>query len=151
VGTTAAGERPSWDEYFLTIADAVAKRSTCLRRRVGAVLVRERRILTTGFNGAVRGQPHCLDVGCDLEDGHCVRAVHAEMNAVVQAALHGVSTMGATLYCTSSPCHACTKVLLNAGVREVVYRDPYDDPRARALWAAAGVAVRRVAEGEAAP
>jgi dCMP deaminase len=142
---TGADGRPTWDAYFLTIADAVAQRSTCLRRSVGAVLVRDRRILATGFNGAVRGQPHCLDVGCDLVDGHCVRAVHAEMNAVVQAALHGVSTAGSVLYCTSQPCHNCTKVLLNAGVVGVVYRDPYEDARAAALWAAAGVTPRRLA------
>lgn len=136
-------ERPSWDAYFLTIAAAVAQRSTCRRRRVGAVLVRDRRILVTGFNGAVRGQPHCLDVGCDMQDGHCVRAVHAEVNAVIQAALHGVSTLGSTLYCTSQPCHGCTKVLLNAGVAAVVYADPYQDARADALWAAAGIVPRR--------
>jgi len=146
-----AAVRPSWDAYFLTIADAVGQRSTCLRRSVGAVLVRDRRILVTGFNGAVRGQAHCLDVGCDMQDGHCVRAVHAEMNAVVQAALHGVSTAGATLYCTSQPCHNCTKVLLNAGVDAVVYRDAYDDPRALAMWAAAGVAPRRLAPDGATP
>lgn len=137
-------ERPTWDAYFLTIAEAVAQRSTCLRRKVGAVLVRDRRILVTGFNGAVRGQAHCLEVGCDMQDGHCVRAVHAEMNAVVQAALHGVSTMGSTVYCTSQPCHGCTKVLVNAGVAEVVYRDPYEDPRSGTLWEAAGVPLRRI-------
>lgn len=145
---TEAG-RPSWDAYFLAIAAAVGERSTCRRRRVGALLVRDRRILVTGFNGAVRGQPHCLDVGCDMHDGHCVRAVHAEVNAVIQAALHGVSTAESTLYCTSQPCHGCTKVLLNAGVIGVVYADPYDDERADALWAAAGVVPRR--EGMAAP
>ena len=138
----AGARRPSWDAYFLTIAAAVSQRSTCLRRSVGAVLVRDRRILVTGFNGAVRGQPHCLDVGCDMQDGHCVRSVHAEVNAVIQAALHGVSTMGSTLYCTSQPCHGCTKVLLNAGVVEVVYAEPYEDPRADALWAAAGIRPR---------
>jgi dCMP deaminase len=126
----------------MAIAGAVAERSTCLRRAVGALLVRDRRILVTGFNGAVRGQPHCLDVGCDMQGGHCVRAVHAEVNAVIQAALHGVSTTGSTLYCTSSPCHGCTKVLLNAGVVEVVYSAPYEDARAAELWAAAGIVPR---------
>jgi dCMP deaminase len=143
----AGEERPTWDAYFLTIAAAVGQRSTCRRRKVGALLVRDRRILVTGFNGAVRGQPHCLEVGCDMQDGHCVRAVHAEVNAVIQAALHGVSTLGSTLYCTSQPCHGCTKVLLNAGVAAVVYTDAYDDARADALWAAAGIVPRR----EAAP
>lgn len=143
-------ERPSWDAYFLTIAEAVAQRSTCLRRSVGAVIVRDRRLLVTGFNGAVRGQPHCLEAGCDMKDGHCVRAVHAEMNAVIQAALHGVSTMDSVVYCTSQPCHGCTKVLLNAGVVDVVYRDPYDDPRADGLWRAAGVLPRRLSGASAA-
>ena len=141
----AAGPRPTWDAYFLGIAGAVAQRSTCTRRKVGALLVRDRRILVTGFNGAVRGQPHCLDVGCDMQDGHCVRAVHAEVNAVIQAALHGVSTVASTLYCTSSPCHGCTKVLLNAGVVEVVYAEPYADERAASLWSAAGITLRREA------
>jgi dCMP deaminase len=137
----AAHPRPDWDAYFLTIARDVAARSTCPRRAVGAVLVRERRILTTGYNGAPRGAPHCTEVGCQLANGHCQRAVHAEMNAVVQAALHGVSTQGSTLYCTSQPCYSCAKVLVNAGVVRVVYQEPYDDPLARELFATVGVAL----------
>jgi len=134
-------ERPDWDTYFLGIAEAVSTRSTCPRRSVGAVLVRNRRILTTGYNGAPRGLPHCSEVGCELENGHCVRAVHAEVNAVVQAALHGVSTESSTLYCTSEPCYACAKLVVNAGVIRVVYRDPYDDVRSRELFRRAGIEV----------
>lgn len=132
-------ERPDWDVYFLTMAQTVATRSTCVRRSVGAVLVRDRRVLATGYNGAPRGLPHCYAVGCELEHGHCVRAVHAEVNAVVQAALHGVSTEGAMLYCTSQPCYACAKLVVNAGVVRVVDREAYEDPRSLALFAAAGV------------
>lgn len=129
-----SGGRPGWDAYFMAIARTVGTRSTCLRRSVGAVLVRDRRILTSGYNGAPRGLPHCQEVGCELENGHCVRAVHAEINAVVQAALHGVSTEGATLYCTSQPCYACAKVIVNAGVVRVVDLDAYDDPRSVHLF-----------------
>lgn len=133
------GGRPGWDAYFLAIASTVGSRSTCLRRRVGAVLVRDRRILATGYNGAPRGLPHCREVGCEMEHGHCVRAVHAEVNAVVQAALHGVSTEGATLYCTSQPCYACAKLIVNAGVVRVVDQEAYDDPRSLDLFDQAGI------------
>ncbi|HEY8449062.1 MAG TPA: cytidine/deoxycytidylate deaminase family protein [Bacillota bacterium] len=136
--------RPSWDEYFMELADVVARRSTCPRRAVGAVLVRDRRILATGYNGSPPGFPHCTDEGCLLVDGHCVRTIHAEMNAVVQAALHGVSLRGATLYCTSFPCLHCTKVLIGGGVTQVVYRDDYDDELSWRFLQAAGVAVRRL-------
>ena len=135
--------RPSWDAYFLQIAHTVSGRSTCLRRAVGAVLVRDRRILATGYNGAPEGLPHCLDVGCLIVDGHCVRTLHAEQNALLQAAVHGVSTEGATIYVTSEPCLQCTKMLLNARVRRIVYRDAYEDELARALRAQAGIACVR--------
>jgi dCMP deaminase len=138
--------RPSWDSYFLRIADAASERSTCLRRSVGAVLVRDRRILATGYNGAPEGLPHCLDVGCLMVDGHCVRTLHAEQNALLQAAAHGVSTQGATVYVTSEPCFHCTKMLLNARVQRIVYRDPYDDALARAMRAEAGILCERVEE-----
>jgi dCMP deaminase len=141
-------ERPSWDTYFMNIARAVADRATCPRRRVGAVLVRERRILTTGFNGAPRGLPHCTEVGCDPEEGHCQRSVHAEQNAVIQAALHGVSTAGADLYCTSHPCAHCASVLVNAGVATVIYADDYPDARSRAVLRAAGVRAVRLGPGD---
>lgn len=131
--------RPSWDEYFMELAGVAASRSTCLRRAVGAVLVRDRRILATGYNGSPPGFPHCTEEGCLIRDGHCVRTVHAEMNAVVQAALHGVSIDGATVYCTSFPCLHCAKVLIGAGVKRVVYRDAYDDELSRSFFQQAGV------------
>lgn len=143
-------QRPSWDAYFLQIAATVSERSTCLRRSVGAVLVRDRRILATGYNGSPEGLPHCTDVGCLIVDGHCVRTLHAEQNALLQAATHGVSTEGATIYVTSEPCLQCTKMLLNARVRRIVYRDPYEDPLARALRAQAGITCER-GEGPTGP
>jgi dCMP deaminase len=136
-------QRPTWDAYFLQIAATVSGRSTCLRRAVGAVLVRDRRILATGYNGSPEGLPHCTDVGCLIVDGHCVRTLHAEQNALLQAAAHGVSTEGATIYVTSEPCLQCTKMLLNARVRRIVYLDPYDDALARALRQQAGIACER--------
>jgi dCMP deaminase len=117
--------RPSWDEYFLNIALEVAKRSTCDRANVGAVLVRDKRILTTGFNGSPSGLAHCDHEGHLLVEGHCVRTIHAETNAIIQAALHGVSTKGATCYVTHFPCINCAKSLINAGVERVVYVNNY--------------------------
>lgn len=137
--TTPGGARPSWDEYFMQLAGVAASRSTCLRRAVGAVLVRRRRILATGYNGSPPGFPHCIDEGCLIRDGHCVRTIHAEMNAVVQAALHGVSIDGSTLYCTSFPCLHCAKVLIGGGVKRVVFRDHYDDELALMFFRQAGV------------
>lgn len=119
--------RPSWDEYFLNIAQVVASRSTCPRRAVGAVLVRDRQILSTGYNGSPRGLPHCTDVGCLMRDGHCVRTSHAEMNAIAQAALHGVAVKGATVYCTDKPCLICTKLLINSGIQRIVFLREYPD------------------------
>ena len=117
--------RPDWDTYFMTIARAVSARSTCDRAHVGAVLVRDKRILTTGFNGSPAGLPHCDDVGHLMIDGHCVRTIHAEANAIIQAALHGVSTNGATCYVTHFPCLNCTKMLINAGIVRIVYNVAY--------------------------
>ncbi len=131
--------RPSWDEYFLQIAFTVAQRSTCDRAHVGCVLVRDRRILTTGYNGAPAGLPHCDDVGHLMIDGHCVRTLHAEQNALIQAALHGVGTEGATAYVTHHPCLTCAKMLINAGVRRVVYAGNYPDDYSRQFLAAAGL------------
>lgn len=117
--------RPDWDTYFMTIAHDVAARSTCDRALVGAVLVREKRILTTGFNGSPAGLPHCDDVGHLMVDGHCVRTIHAEANSIIQAALHGVSTKGATCYVTHMPCLSCAKMLINAGIVRIVYHKNY--------------------------
>jgi dCMP deaminase len=133
--------RPGWDEYFMEIARTVATRATCPRASVGAVLTRDRRILTTGYNGAPRGVSHCTEAGCMLVDGHCLRATHAEANAIVQGALHGVSLEGATAYCTHQPCSGCSKLLISAGVVRIVYADAYPDPISTELLAEAGVAL----------
>lgn len=131
--------RPGWDEYFMQIARNVATRATCPRACVGAVLVRDHRILTTGYNGAPRGVAHCTDVGCTLVNDHCMRATHAEANAIVQGALHGVNVDGSIAYCTHQPCINCSKLLISAGVRRVVYEGPYPDVLAQELLAEAGV------------
>ncbi len=119
--------RPSWEDYYVDLARLVARRSTCPRRRVGAVMVKNQRLIATGYNGAVRGAPHCDEVGCLMEDGHCVRAVHAELNAIIQCAWEGVSSRGASVYTTDFPCVTCAKAMIQAGVERVVYLAPYPD------------------------
>lgn len=136
-----AAARPGWDEYFMQIARTVATRATCPRASVGAVMTRERRILTTGYNGAPRGVSHCTEAGCLVVDGHCLRATHAEANAIVQGALHGVSLQGATAYCTHQPCAGCSKLLISAGIVRIVYADAYPDPVSTLLLAEAKVAL----------
>ena len=121
--------RSSWDEYFMGIARQVATRATCDRKHVGALLVRDRMILSTGYNGSIRGLPHCDEVGHMMENGHCVATVHAEANAILQAAKNGVGIDGATLYTTASPCWPCFKLIANAGCRRIVYGEFYRDPR----------------------
>ena len=123
----------------MEIARTVATRATCPRASVGAVLVREHRILTTGYNGSPRGVAHCTEVGCTLANDHCLRATHAEANAIVQAALHGVTLSDSTAYCTHQPCVNCTKLLISAGVRRIVYDTAYPDVVAQELLAEAGV------------
>ena len=120
-------QRPSWDQYFMGIAQQVATRSTCDRKLVGAVLVKDRQILSTGYNGSVYGAPHCDSAGHELENGHCVRTVHAEANAIAQAALHGVITHRSTLYVTTIPCYSCFKLCVNAGVVRIIYKDDYGE------------------------
>jgi dCMP deaminase len=122
-------QRASWDEYFMAIAREVATRSTCDRKHVGAVLVRDRMILATGYNGSVRGLAHCDDEGHLLEDGHCVRTVHAEANAIVQAARNGIRLDGGDIYVTASPCFGCFKMIANAGLRRIVYGEFYREER----------------------
>jgi dCMP deaminase len=134
--------RPDWDSYFMKIAHAVSERSTCDRAEVGCVLVLEKRILTTGFNGSPAGQDHCDESGHLMVDGHCVRTIHAETNAIIQAALHGVSTRGATCYVTHLPCINCTKALINAGITRIVYEADYrKDPIAMSFLETAGIEV----------
>ena len=131
--------RPSWDEYFMGITFEVARRSTCNRAQVGAIIVRDKRILTTGYNGSPTGLPHCTEAGCLIVNGHCVRTLHAEQNAIIQAALHGVSTDGATIYVTHQPCLICAKMIINAGISRVVYGGDYPDDLARQFLEEAGV------------
>jgi dCMP deaminase len=152
-GTGVKDTRPSWDEYFLRIAEEVSNRSTCLRRHVGAVLVKERRILATGYNGAPSGIRHCAEAGCTREllaipsgERHeLCRGLHAEQNALLQAAYHGVAVGGAVVYSTHQPCVVCAKMLINAGVREINYMTGYPDPLAEELLAEAAVLLRCLA------
>jgi dCMP deaminase len=136
-------ERPPWDEYFMQITFQVARRSTCPRAAVGAVIVRHKRILTTGYNGAPAGLPHCTEVGCLMVNGHCVRTLHAEQNAIIQGALHGVDVSGSTLYVTHQPCLTCAKMIINAGIVRVVYAGQYPDQIARGFLEEAGVELNR--------
>lgn len=121
--------RAPWDEYFMSIAQVVSSRSTCHRKFVGAVIVRDRTILSTGYNGSIRGMPHCTEVGHMMEDGHCVATIHAEANAILQAAKNGVMIEGATIYVTASPCWNCFKQCANAGIRRICYGEFYRDER----------------------
>jgi len=124
-----SSERVSWEKYFMNIATEVATRSTCDRKHVGAVIVREKTILSTGYNGSIKGLPHCDEVGHEMVDGHCVRTTHAEANAIVQAAKNGVSTRQAEIYVTASPCYNCFKLIANAGIRTIYYDEFYRDER----------------------
>ena len=145
---TLKRERPSWDQYFMRIAHEVATRSTCPRLAVGAVVVRDRRILTTGYNGSPSGMPHCEDVGCLIRvvDGResCQRTLHAEQNAIIQAAYHGVSVRNSLIYCTHQPCLLCVKMVMNAGIQEVRYVGAYPDPHAVELAAEGGLKVTQL-------
>ncbi len=144
--------RPDWEVYFLKIAQLAATRSTCIRRHVGAVLVKEKKILATGYNGAPSGISHCLDVGC-LRDQRGVpsgqrhelcRGLHAEQNAIIQAAYHGVSIQGADLFCTNFPCVICSKMLINAGIRKIFYLEGYPDALSEEILKEAGMELHRV-------
>ncbi|HLL39020.1 MAG TPA: cytidine/deoxycytidylate deaminase family protein [Rubrobacteraceae bacterium] len=140
--------RPSWDEYFTRIAHEVATRSTCHRLAVGAVIVRDKRILTTGYNGSPSGMPHCDDVGCLIRivDGResCQRTLHAEQNAIIQAAYHGDSVRDSILYCTHQPCLLCTKMIMNAGIEKVRYVVGYPDPLALRLASDGGLEIAQL-------
>ncbi|MFQ6056175.1 MAG: cytidine/deoxycytidylate deaminase family protein [Methanosarcinales archaeon] len=144
-------KRLSVDEYFMEIAKVVAKRSTCLRKQVGAVIVRDKRILSTGYNGAPRNLAHCLDIGCVRDQQNIAsgtmhelcRGVHAEMNAIIQSAIHGVSIKSATLYCTHQPCVLCAKIIINADIKKVVFGENYPDKAAIKFFKDAGVVVRK--------
>jgi len=143
--------RPSWDHYFFEITRLVATRSTCIRRDVGAVIVKDKRILATGYNGAPSGLPHCLDVGCLREElkipsgerQEICRGIHAEQNALIQAAKFGISVDGSMIYVTHHPCVVCAKLLINAGIREICYLEDYPDELSKSLLKEAGVVMRR--------
>ena len=131
--------RVSWDEYFMNIAREVSTRSTCDRKFVGAVIVRDKNILATGYNGSIRGLPHCDEVGHLMEDGHCVRTVHAEANAIVQAARNGVRIDDAGIYVTASPCWICFRLIANAGINRIVFGEFYRDPKVFEMSQALGI------------
>ena len=131
--------RSSWDQYFMDIARQVATRATCDRKHVGAVVVRDRTILSTGYNGSIRGLPHCDEVGHMMENGHCVATVHAEANAILQAAKNGVRIDGATLYTTASPCWPCFKLIANSGINKVYFGEFYRDERSIQVARNAGI------------
>jgi dCMP deaminase len=131
--------RADWDTYFMNIARAVATRSTCPRKYVGAVIVRDKIILSTGYNGSIRGMPHCTDVGCDIENDHCVATVHAEANAIIQAARNGVRIEGADIYVTASPCWNCFKLIANSGIARIFYGEFYRDEKSIAVARQCGI------------
>ena len=147
--------RPSWDQYFMDITRLVATRSTCLRRQVGAILVKERNILATGYNGVPARISHCDATGClreklkvpSGERHELCRGLHAEQNAIIQAASHGINISDSTLYCTTMPCIICTKMLINAGIRTVVYAEGYADDLAREMIAESGLEVIHFSSG----
>ncbi len=140
-------KRLSWDEYYMSITHLVARRSTCLRRVVGAIAVKDKRILATGYNGAPAGLEHCLDVGClrdkmgipSGERHELCRGLHAEQNIIIQAAIHGVSISGAFIYCTTQPCLICSKMLINCGVKKIYFSQGYPDQLAQEMLTQAGV------------
>lgn len=142
-------ERPSWDQYFMEIAEIVKKRSTCLRRRVGAAIVKDNRILSTGYNGAPKGLKHCIETGCiraktnvpSGERHELCRGLHAEQNAIIQAAVFGTAIDGATMYTTLYPCVLCTKMIINSGIKRIVLREDYNDPLSISMLEESGIEV----------
>ncbi len=142
--STPSSRRCDWDTYFMQIARVVATRSTCDRKHVGAVIVRARTILSTGYNGSIRTLPHCDEVGHMMENGHCVATVHAEANAIIQAAKNGVAIDGADIYTTASPCWPCFKLIANAGLRRIVFGEFYRDERIFSYAEKLGIALVEV-------
>lgn len=146
--------RPSWDEYFMEIAEVVKKRSTCLRRQVGAIIVKDNRILSTGYNGAPKGLKHCFETGCmrsnlnvpSGERHELCRGLHAEQNAIIQAAVFGTAIDGATIYTTLSPCVLCTKMIINSGIKRIVLREAYNDSLSIKMLEESGITVMRMDE-----
>jgi len=149
-------DRPGWDQYFMDIASVVASRSTCLRRQVGALIVKDRRILASGYNGAPGGLAHCLETGClrqqmgvpSGERHELCRGLHAEQNAVIQAAVYGIAIKDAVCYVTHQPCLLCAKILINAGIKKIVYKGDYPDSLAQEMFEEAGVELVRYIRGQ---
>ncbi|MCX6174452.1 MAG: deaminase [Ignavibacteriales bacterium] len=137
-------KRPSWDEYFLKVAMLVSERATCPRMHCGCVLVRDRQILSTGYNGSIPGDGHCEDDGCIIVDNHCIRTIHAEMNAILQCSSHGISTQGSAAYITNMPCTNCAKALITAGIKEIVIFSDYHDTLAEEFFKKANVKIKRL-------
>jgi dCMP deaminase len=138
-------KRIDWDTYFMRIAREVSERSTCDRKHVGAVIVRDKTILSTGYNGSIRGLPHCDDIGHMMENTHCVATVHAEANAIIQAAKHGTVINGADIYVTASPCWDCFKLIANSGIKRIFYHEFYRDERIIKIARRAGIELMQVA------
>jgi len=145
-------KRPSWDKYFMKMASLVAERSTCLRHHIGAIIVKEKRVLTTGYNAAAKGVKDCLELGClrdelEIKSGtrhEICRAIHAEQNTIIQAGVHGINISNSTMYCTHTPCMICAKMIVNAGIKEVVSYHDYADEEARKFLEEAGVKLRKI-------
>lgn len=137
-------KRAGWDEYFMAIASQVATRATCDRKHVGAVIVRDRNILSTGYNGSIASRPHCDEIGHMMEAGHCVRTIHAEANAIIQAAKHGVAIDGADIYITASPCWQCFKKIANAGIQRIIYGEFYRDERIYEVAKDLGIELKKI-------
>lgn len=138
-------QRISWDEYFMAQSHLLSLRSTCSRLSVGATIVKDKRIIAAGYNGSIKGDEHCIDVGCKVIEGHCVRTIHAEINAILQCSKFGVCTEGATIYVTHFPCLNCTKSIIQAGIKEICYANDYrNNEYAQELLEKSGVVVRKV-------
>ncbi|MBW1727158.1 MAG: cytidine/deoxycytidylate deaminase family protein [Deltaproteobacteria bacterium] len=148
-------KRPSWQTYFMDITFLVAKRSTCIRRAVGAIIVKDKRILSTGYNGAPTGIKHCSEIGClreklnvpSGEKHELCRGIHAEQNAIIQAAYHGVSIKDSNLFCTNMPCSICAKMIINAGIKKIYYHSGYADAMSEAMFTEAGVKLIQFDDG----
>jgi len=148
--------RPTWDEYFIKIAALVSERSTCLRHHVGAIVVKDKRIITTGYNGAAKGTKDCLELGCLRDESkipsgtkhEICRAIHAEQNAIIQGAIHGASIEGGTLYCTHTPCIICAKMIANSGIKKIVSYQDYPDKKAQELLEEAGISLKKINKPE---
>ncbi len=145
-------QRPTWEEYFLQITYTIAQRSTCIRRKVGAIAVRDSQILATGYNGTPSGISHCTEAGClrkelNIPSGErheVCRGLHAEQNVIIQSAVNGISLKGATIFCTTQPCIICTKMIINCGIKEIIYTQAYNDPLGEKMLGEAGIAHKLV-------